>query len=125
MRVRDRVLGLLFLLTVITYLDRVCIAAMAGAISRDLGLSPSQLGTVFSAFILGYVIFEIPGGWLADRFGARLLLPRIVLWWSVFTAATGYAWSFASLIVIRFLFGAGEAGAFPTSSTVVLRWFPA
>ncbi len=125
MRVRNRVLSLLFLLTVITYLDRVCIGTMAGVISRDLGLSPRQMGAVFSAFILGYVLFEIPGGWLADRFGARLLLPRIVLWWSLFTAATGYAWSFASLSVIRFLFGAGEAGAFPTSSTVVLRWFPA
>lgn len=118
-------LALLFLLTVITYLDRVSIGAMAGAISRDLGLSPRQMGTVFSAFILGYVLFEIPGGWLADRYGARLLLPRIIVWWSLFTAATGYAGSFLSLVVIRFLFGAGEAGAFPTASTVVLRWFPA
>ena len=104
---------LLFLLTVVTYLDRVCIGTMAGVISKDLGLSPRQMGTVFSAFILGYVLFEIPGGWLADRFGARLLLPRIVLWWSVFTAVTAGAWSFTSLAVIRFLFGAGEAGAFP------------
>jgi ACS family glucarate transporter-like MFS transporter len=123
-RARDRVLLLLFLLTVVTYLDRVCIGTMAGAISKDLGLSPRQMGTVFSAFILGYVLLEIPGGWLADRFGARLLLPRIVLWWSVFTAATAGAWSFTSLAVIRFLFGAGEAGAFPTCSTVVLNWFP-
>ena len=125
MKTRQRVLLLLFLLTVVTYLDRVCIGAMAGAISRDLGLSKTQMGAAFSAFILGYVLFEIPGGWLADRFGARVLLPRIVVWWSVFTAATAYAWSFGSLVVIRFLFGAGEAGAFPTCSTVVLRWFPA
>ena len=123
-RTRDRVLVLLFLLTVITYLDRVCIGTMATAISADLGLSKTQMGAAFSAFILGYVLFEVPGGWLADRFGARLLLPRIVVWWSVFTAATAGAWSFGSLLAIRFLFGAGEAGAFPACSTVVLRWFP-
>ena len=124
MKARQKVLSLLFLLTVVTYLDRVCIGTMAGAISTDLGLSPRQMGTVFSAFILGYVLLEVPGGWLADRFGARLLLPRIVLWWSAFTAATAGAWSFASLAVIRFLFGAGEAGAFPACATVVLNWFP-
>jgi MFS family permease len=123
-KTRNRVLALLFLLTVITYLDRVCIGAMAGAISQDLGLSKTQMGAAFSAFILGYVLFEVPGGWLADRFGARMLLPRIVVWWSAFTAATAWARGFRSLLVIRFLFGAGEAGVFPTCSTVVLRWFP-
>ncbi|MBI3694912.1 MAG: MFS transporter [Acidobacteria bacterium] len=125
MRARDRVLGLLFLLAIVTYVDRVCIGTMAGAISRDLGLSPREMGTVFSAFILGYVLFEFPAGWLADRYGARALLARIVVWWSMFTAATAYAWSFSSMLAIRFLFGAGEAGAFPACSTVVLRWFPA
>lgn len=124
MKIRNRVLTLLFSLTVITYLDRVCIGTMAGLISRDLGLTPQQMGAVFSAFILGYVLFEVPGGWLADRYGARLLLPRIVAWWSLFTAATAFAWNFTSMVVIRFLFGAGEAGAFPACSTVVLRWFP-
>jgi ACS family glucarate transporter-like MFS transporter len=123
-KARRKVLIFLFFLTVITYLDRVCIGTMAGDISRDLGLTPTQMGTVFSAFILGYVLFEAPGGWLADRFGARMLLPRIVLWWSAFTGATAYAWNFGSLAAIRFLFGAGEAGAFPTCSTVVLNWFP-
>jgi len=117
-------LVLLFLLTLITYLDRVSIGTMAGAISQDLGLSPKQMGTVFSAFILGYVLFEVPAGWLADRYGARLVLSRIVVWWSLFTAATAYARSFRSLLFIRFLFGAGEAGAFPACATVVLRWFP-
>jgi MFS family permease len=123
-KIRNRVLALLFLLTIVTYLDRVCIGTMAGAISQDLGLSKTQMGAAFSAFILGYVLFEVPGGWLADRFGARMLLPRIVVWWSAFTAATAYAWNFTSLLTIRFLFGAGEAGAFPTCSTVVLHWFP-
>jgi MFS family permease len=92
--------------------------------SDELGLSKSQMGAVFSAFVLGYVLFEIPGGWLADRYGARSLLTRIVIWWSVFTALTGAAWSFASLLVIRFLFGCGEAGAFPGCASAISRWFP-
>lgn len=124
MRARSRVLGLMFLLTVVTYLDRVCIGTMAPAIAEELGMGPRQMGTVFSAFILGYVLFEIPGGWLADRYGARALLPRIVVWWSIFTAATAWARSYTSLVVVRFLFGAGEAGVFPACATVVLRWFP-
>jgi MFS family permease len=92
--------------------------------SEELGLDRVQMGQVFSAFILGYVLFEIPGGWLADRFGARALLTRIVLWWSLFTALTGAAWSYTSLLVVRFLFGCGEAGAFPGSASAISRWFP-
>ncbi len=124
MLARQRVLGLMFLLTLVTYLDRVCISATAGAMSEELGLSKTQMGDVFSAFLLGYVIFEIPGGWLADKYGARVLLARIVLWWSAFTALTGIAWSYWSLIVIRFLFGCGEAGAFPSCASAISRWFP-
>jgi MFS family permease len=114
----------MFALTVITYLDRVCIAVTRAAMSQELGLDKIQMGEVFSAFILGYVLFEIPGGWLADRFGARALLTRIVLWWSVFTALTGAAWSYTSLLAVRFLFGCGEAGAFPGSASALSRWFP-
>ncbi len=125
MPVRHKVLALMFALTVVTYLDRVCIAATAGAMSAELGLTKVEMGEVFSAFILGYVLFEIPGGWLADRFGARALLTRIVIWWSVFTALTGAAWSHVSLIAIRFLFGCGEAGAFPGTASAISRWFPA
>jgi len=124
MPVRYIVLSLMFALTLITYLDRVCIAATAGPMSEELGLSKTQMGQVFSAFILGYVLFEIPAGWLADRFGARALLARIVLWWSAFTALTGVAWSYTSLLAIRFLFGCGEAGAFPGSASAISRWFP-
>jgi MFS family permease len=124
MPVRYKVLALMFTLTVITYLDRVCIAATSAAMSAELGLDRVQMGQVFSAFILGYVLFEIPGGWLADRFGARSLLTRIVLWWSVFTALTGAAWSHGSLLAVRFLFGCGEAGAFPGSASAISRWFP-
>ena len=124
MPVRHRVLGLMFALTLVTYLDRVAISATATAMSDELGLTKSQMGDVFSIFVLGYVLFEIPGGWLADRFGARALLARIVLWWSAFTALTGAAWSFGSLLIIRFLFGCGEAGAFPGCASAISRWFP-
>ncbi len=124
MPVRNKVLGFLFGLTLITYLDRVAISATATVMSTELGLDKAQLGDIFSAFVLGYVIFEIPGGWLADRFGARTLLTRIVLWWSAFTAFTGLAWSYGSLWWIRFFFGCGEAGAFPASASAISRWFP-
>lgn len=123
MPARYKVLGLMFALTLITYLDRVCIGATATVMSAELGLSKVQMGEVFSAFVLGYVLFEIPGGWLADRFGARALLTRIVIWWSAFTAITGLAWNYTSLIVVRFLFGCGEAGAFPGSASAISRWF--
>jgi MFS transporter, ACS family, glucarate transporter len=124
MPARYKALALMFALTVITYIDRVCIAATRAAMSQELGLDRVQMGEVFSAFVLGYLLFEIPGGWLADRFGARALLTRIVLWWSVFTALTGAAWSYASLLLVRFLFGCGEAGAFPGSTSALSHWFP-
>ncbi len=124
MPARSKVLGFLFGLTLVTYLDRVCISATATAMKAELGLDNAQMGDIFSAFVLGYVLFEIPGGWMADRFGARTLLTRIVLWWSAFTALTGLAWSYGSLLAIRFLFGCGEAGAFPGSTSAVSRWFP-
>ena len=82
------------------------------------------MGWVFSAFTLAYAIFEVPSGWLGDTIGPRKVLTRIVLWWSAFTMATGLAWSFASLLTFRFLFGAGEAGAFPNTSRSFSRWFP-
>jgi len=114
----------MFLLTLVTYLDRVAISATAGVMSTELGLTRTQMGSVGSAFVLGYVLFEIPGGWFADRFGARSLLTRIVLWWSAFTALTGAAWNFWSLLAVRFLFGCGEAGAFPGCAAAIGRWFP-
>ncbi len=121
---RFKVLGLLFLLTNITYLDRLCISAAAPAITSAFNFSPSQMGYIFSAFTLAYAIFEIPSGWLGDYFGTRKALTRIVLWWSIFTALTAGATGFASLILVRFLFGAGEAGAFPNIARSISRWFP-
>jgi sugar phosphate permease len=123
-RARGRVLVFAFLLSVITYLDRVCISAAAPFIMADLQLTVLQMSVVFSAFTLAYSIFEIPSGWLADVRGPRLMLTRIVVWWSAFTMLTGAAAGFRSLVAIRFLFGAGEAGAFPTVARSFSRWFP-
>jgi len=123
-RARGRVLVFAFLLAVITYLDRICISAAAPFIMEDLHLSMVQMSAVFSAFTLAYSLFEIPSGWLGDTRGPRRVLTRIVLWWSAFTMLTGAARGFVSLLSIRFLFGAGEAGAFPNVSRVFSRWFP-
>lgn len=123
-RARAGVLTFAFLLAVITYLDRVCISAAAPFITRDLHLTTLQMGKVFSAFALAYSLFEIPSGWLGDVSGPRRVLMRIVLWWSGFTMLTGAALGFPSLVTTRFLFGAGEAGAFPNMSRGLSRWFP-
>src|SRR3989475_5964123 len=123
-RARFTLLRFAFALSVVTYLDRVCIATAATSIREDLHLSAVQMGWIFSAFTLAYAIFEIPSGWLGDTIGPRKVLTRIVLWWSAFTMATGAAWSYVSLLTFRFLFGAGEAGAFPNASRSFSQWFP-
>ena len=107
-RARYAVLGFTLLLAAVAYLDRVCISTSAPAIQSDLHLSDTQLGWVFGAFTFAYGLFEVPSGWLADRFGARLMLTRIVLWWSLMTAATGWVGGFASLFAVRLLFGMGR-----------------
>lgn len=124
-RVRHGVLAFTLVLTAIAYLDRVCIATAAPAMKADLGLSDVQMGYVFSAFTFAYALFEVPSGWLADRFGARWMLTRIVVWWSAMTAATGWVGGFASLLAVRFLFGVGEAGTFPSIARAYGRWLPA
>jgi len=91
---------------------------------RDLGLSVLEMSFVFSAFTLSYSLFEVPSGWLGDEIGPRRVLTRIVVWWSLFTMATGLVQGFRSLLVVRFLFGAGEAGAFPNLARSMSRWFP-
>lgn len=121
-RVRHVVVGYTLALAAIAYLDRLSISAAAPAIERDLGLRDAEMGMVFSAFTLAYALFEVPSGWLADRYGARLTLARIVVWWSFMTAATGLASGFASLVAIRLLFGAGEAGMFPATTRAYGRW---
>lgn len=121
---RGRVLAFAFCLAVVTYLDRICISAAAPAIMKDLDLDMIQMSVVFSAFTLAYSLFEVPSGWLGDVKGPRSVLTRIVLWWSAFTMLTGAAAGYRSLTAIRFLFGAGEAGAFPNVARSFSRWFP-
>jgi MFS family permease len=122
--VRYQVLAFAVALGAVTYLDRVCIAQTAPDIRRDLGLSQVQMGFVFGAFTVAYALFEIPTGAWADRIGTRRVLTRIVAWWSSFTIMTAAAYNYGSLLAIRFLFGMGEAGAFPTASRAFSRWFP-
>lgn len=121
---RLRVLGLLFLLIFVMYLDRLCISVAGPRIQQDLHLTPVQWGWVIGAFTIAYAAFEIPSGAYGDRIGPRRVLTRIVLWWSVFTAATGLVNSYSVLLLVRFLFGAGEAGSFPNSALTISRWTP-
>jgi MFS transporter, ACS family, glucarate transporter len=121
---RYRVVALATGLAMITYLDRACIATLAPGIMRDLGLTTVQMGFVFTVFQLAYALFEIPTAWWADRKGTRSVLSRIVLWWSCLTAATGAAFSYPVLLIVRFLFGAGEAGAWPCVARTFSRWIP-
>ena len=144
-RARFGVLGFACSLSLITYLDRICIMRAGADIQRDLGFSLEDMGWVFSAFILGYTLFEVPGGWMGDKWGPRRVLTRIVITWSIFTALTGTIrafsfdtgipapWlstgtlvfdSFVLMLVVRFLFGVGEAGAYPNLARVTRDWFP-
>ncbi len=113
-----------FLLAVLLYVDRVCISTAKEPISRDLGLSDEQFGWILSAFALGYALLQTPTGALSDRFGPRRILAGIVALWSLFTGLTAMAWNFGSMLVIRFLFGAGEAGAFPGMARSIFAWMP-
>ena len=121
---RRGVVGLLVLLFAITYLDRVCISVAGPRMQEDLRIDPVGWGWVTGIFTLAYCLFEIPTGMMGDRLGPRRVLTRIVVWWSAFTALTGAMTGFYPLLLTRFLFGAGEAGAFPNASVVVARWFP-
>jgi MFS transporter, ACS family, glucarate transporter len=108
MKYRHRVLVLLALLSIITYLDRVCIAVAGPRMQKDLHISPAGWGWVVGIFAFAYSAFEIPTGSLADRLGPRRILTRIVLWWSAFTSLTGTASNYWALLAIRFSFGVGE-----------------
>src|SRR6266704_3005196 len=112
-------------LAVITYIDRVCISKAAPLIRRDLVLTKQQMGYAFSAFGWAYALFEIPGGWMGDLICPRKVLMRVVVMWSAFTAATGWAWNALSLMLCRFCFGIGEAGCFPNLTKAFTIWLPA
>lgn len=122
---RYQVVLMLFLLVVVMYLDRLCIAVAGPRMQKEMGLGPREWGWVIGAFTLAYALFEVPSGALGDRLGPRKVLTRIVLWWSGFTMITGMVSSLNPLLVVRFLFGAGEAGAFPNSTATIARWIPA
>jgi len=113
-----------FLLTVLLYVDRACISAAKVDMSADLGFDMTQFGWIMAVFTLGYALFQAPAGKLADTRGARGVIAGVVGIWSLLTALTGTAWNYISMLIIRFLFGAGEAGAFPALSKVVYNWFP-
>ena len=125
------ILALLFGISIITYIDRVNISVTARQMIPALGLTTIQMGQIFSAFVLGYALFQIPGGWLGDRWGARTVLTAAVVWWSVFTAMTALApasvlavimGSWGSLMLVRFLIGIGEAAALPNFNRAVANW---
>ncbi len=124
-RVRYRVVAFAMALAGVTYLDRVCISVLAPSIMTDLHLTLSQMSLVFSAFTAAYALFEMPTAWWADRIGSRRVLTRIVVWWSAFTMLTGAMFSYPSMLATRFLFGVGEAGAWPNAARVFSRWIPA
>jgi sugar phosphate permease len=118
------VLFLISLMYLITYMDRTNISVAAPAMAEEFGLSKTEFGIVFSAFLWAYSIGQIPGGWLADRFGPRRVLLFIVPFWSLMTVATAFTVGRISLVFTRFVFGLGEAGAFPTATRAMQLWFP-
>ena len=127
------VLGSLFLISVVTYVDRINISVTARQMMPAFGLTDQQMGHVFSAFVLGYALFQIPGGWVGDRWGARMVLTGALIWWSLFTGLTAVAavlplvhitGVMGSLLVIRFLLGVGEAVALPNFNRAVADWVP-
>ncbi|HYR91258.1 MAG TPA: MFS transporter [Terriglobia bacterium] len=120
--VRRIVLGLTVAAYMITYMDRVVMSAAVPSIQKEFGFSLITMGWIISSFRWAYAIFQIPGGWLGDRFGPRRTMSAIVVWWSVFTSLTTQAWSAVSMGAIRFLFGMGEAGAFPIATRSLSGW---
>ena len=123
-RIRYRVIAALNLMAILLYLDRFCIGIAEPFIRQDLGLTKQQMGIFMSAFFWPYALAQIPSGWLADRFGARKMMTIYILSWSFFTAMMGFANGFIMLVAMRAAYGLGQAGAYPTSSSIVKRWIP-
>jgi MFS family permease len=124
--VRHRILAVSMAMAFVLYLDRICIAEIvkSTAFRRATDLSPPQVGYVLGAFFFAYAIFQVPAGWLADRFGARATLGVDIVLWSIATAITGTVTAFPALVAARVLCAAGESGAYPASGSVIRRWFP-
>jgi len=113
-----------FLLSLIVLFDRIMISVAKDPVATDLGLGEKQMGWVLAIFALGYALFQAPSGYLADKYGPRKILATVVSLWSIFTALTGAAFNFVSLLIIRFIFGVGEAGAFPSMARAAFSWIP-
>ncbi|RHW39837.1 MFS transporter [Lysinibacillus yapensis] len=113
---RHIILALLFLGWCLSYLDRMAMNVGIVEIAKDFNLSPSVMGVVLSSFFAGYALMQLPGGWLADKFGSRKVIAIAILFWSIFTILTGMAWSLMTMIMVRFMFGLGE-GAYPAASS--------
>ena len=122
--IRHVVIGACMVMSMLLYLDRFCISLAAGYIKEDLGLSDLQIGATLSAFFWTYALFQVPSGWLTDRFGARAMVAIYILVWSLFAGLTGFVAGFAMLLVCRFAFGIGQAGAYPSAANVVSKWAP-
>lgn len=118
------ILALLFLGWCLSYLDRMAMNVGIVEIAKDFNLSPSVMGVVLSSFFAGYALMQLPGGWLADKFGSRKVIAIAILFWSIFTVLTGMAWSLMSMIMIRFMFGLGEGGYPAASSKAIADVFP-
>jgi ACS family D-galactonate transporter-like MFS transporter len=124
MKIRRLILFVLCLMYFIAYIDRVNISVAGPTMRKELGLTPTELGLMFSAFAYPYAAMQIAGGWLSDRFGPRLVLAVLSLLWAAATILTGFSWSVASLVAFRILVGAGEGGAFPTATRAFSSWLP-
>jgi len=124
MKKRYQVLTVLSILSMITFLDRIALSSASSSIMSELHISTVQWGWILGMFTIAYAAFEIPTGWLGDKFGGKKILIRVVLWWSLFTILTGFANGFIMLLLVRFLFGMGEAGAYPNTSIVLAKYFP-
>ena len=122
--VRYRMVFGTFILAMIVLFDRILISVAKDPVATDLNLSDKQMGWVLSIFALGYALFQTPSGYLADKYGARKILTAVVSLWSLFTALTGAVYNFISLFIVRFIFGVGEAGAFPSMARAVYNWVP-
>jgi sugar phosphate permease len=118
------ILGLICLMYLITYLDRVIISNTAPEIRTEFGFDQKTMGWIFTSFVLAYALFQVPGGWLSERFGPRAVLTGLVAYWSVMTAAVGLAGSWPAFVILLFLLGTGEAGAFPGATRAMQMWFP-
>ena len=123
-RYRWSILLMLGLMALITFIDRTNISVAAPEIAKEFDFSKSQLGWIFGVFGFAYALGQIPGGWFSDTFGARKVLTIVVLFWSLMTMATAHAVGFGSMLAIRFVFGIGEASAWPAATRAMQYWFP-